>query len=89
MKISLVQEVQDIIDEDVLSSEIASTSGVVMLTYEKMLNTLVGLLEDENKVDDTFSQMSGVSETGSQMEDSNLHPLRDINDFLDKHLDEW
>lgn len=27
--------------------------------------------------------MSGFSETGSQMEDSNLYSLKEINDFLD------
>ncbi len=31
-----------------------------------------------------FSQMSGFSETGSQMEDSNLYSLQEINYFLDE-----
>ncbi len=65
--------VQDDMDENVLSSETASTSGVGMLN-QRMESTVEGLLEDENKVEmrdeDTFSQMSGFSETGSQMEDS-------------------
>lgn len=43
-------DVKDIIDENVLSSEIANTNGVGILTYGKMQNTVVGLLEDENKV---------------------------------------
>ncbi len=78
--------VQDDMDENVLSSETASTSGVGMLN-QRMESTVEGLLEDENKVEmrdeDTFSQMSGFSETGSQMEDSNLYSLKEINDFLD------
>ncbi len=53
-----------------------------------MESTVEGLLEDENKVEmrdeDTFSQMSGFSETGSQMEDSNLYSLQEIHDFLDE-----
>ncbi len=68
--------VQDDLDENVLSSETASTSGVGML-IQKMESTVEGLLEDENKVEmkdeDTFSQMSGFSETDSQMEDSNFY----------------
>ncbi len=74
-------------DENVLSSEIASTSGVGMLN-QRMERTVEGLLEDENKVkmrdEDTFSQMSGLSETGSQMEYSNLYSLQEINNFLDE-----
>ncbi len=34
--------------------------------------------------EDTFSQMSGFSKTGSQMEDSNLYSLQEIHDFLDE-----
>ncbi len=34
--------------------------------------------------EDTFSQMSGFSETGSQMEYSNLYSLQEINNFLDE-----
>ncbi len=53
-----------------------------------MESTVEGLLEDENKVEmrdeDTFSQMSGFSEAGSQMEDSNLYSLQEIHDFLDE-----
>ncbi len=51
--------VQDDMDENVLSSETASTSGVGMLN-QRMESTVEGLLEDENKVEmrdeDTFSQ---------------------------------
>lgn len=40
---------------------------------------MVDLLENENKLEmrdeDAFSQISGVSETGSQMEDSHLYSL--------------
>lgn len=41
--------VQDDMDENVLSSETASTSGVGMLN-QRMESTVEGLLEDENKV---------------------------------------
>ncbi len=41
----------------------------------------------EMRDEDTFSQMSGFSETGSQMEDSNLYSLQEINDFLDESLE--
>ncbi len=79
--------IHDDMDENVLSSEIASTSGVGMLN-QRMESTVEGLLEDENKVkmrdEDTFSQMSGFSETGSQMEYSNLYSLQEINNFLDE-----
>ncbi len=79
--------VQDDMDENGMSSEIASTSGVGMLN-QRMESTVEGPLEDENKVEmrdeDTFSQMSGFSETGSQMEDSNLYSLQEINYFLDE-----
>ncbi len=79
--------VQDDMDENGMSSEIASTSGVGMLN-QRMESAVEGPLEDENKVEmrdeDTFSQMSGFSETGSQMEDSNLYHLQEINDFLDE-----
>ncbi len=74
-------------DENVLSSEIASDSGVGMLN-QRMESTVEGLLEDENKVEmrdeDTFSQMSGFSETGSQMKDSNLYSLQEIHFLLDE-----
>lgn len=47
---------------------------------------MVDLLEDklEMRDEDACSQMSGVSETGSQMEDGHLYSLWEINDILDE-----
>ncbi|KAL1270422.1 hypothetical protein QQF64_029438 [Cirrhinus molitorella] len=73
---SQVVVVHDVRDDNFLNSEIASTSGVGMLN-QTMGSTVEGLIVDEDKVEmrdeDTFSQMSGFSETGSQIEESNLY----------------
>ncbi|KAL1256291.1 hypothetical protein QQF64_011836 [Cirrhinus molitorella] len=84
---SQVVVVHDVRDDNFLNSEIASTSGVGMLN-QTMGSTVEGLIVDEDKVEmrdeDTFSQMSGFSETGSQIEESNLYSLREINEFMDE-----
>lgn len=84
-------EVDRTVEGKSLSAEAESMSEIVMLSHEMLQNPktqTAEIPEDDNREElrdeDTLSQMSGISDIGSQVEDGQYYSLQEINDFLDE-----